>query len=225
MLYSWRSQPTHTSAKIPSSVGRNRVASISCKLECLNFFTVAGNYSEIGRCANLRISTKSSHFIINRYIEVRYIQFHSSATFLYIFNDLKVPRQRPCFVITLPSRSDDDRLRTSELLQFYIEKTKPFWLDQHYKLFLSRRPPQKPVTTDTLARWIRSIMQKAGLNTDIFSGHSVSGASASYALSKNDSIDTILQAEDWLWLHTFNKHYNRIHLQTSSTINVDIYFP
>ena len=59
-------------------------------------------------------------------IDYRYIEFNVSATYLYIFADLKVQRQRPCFVISLPSKTDDDCLRTIELLQLYLQKTKDF---------------------------------------------------------------------------------------------------
>ena len=143
-------------------------------------------------------------------IDVRHIKFYPSATYLFIFDDLKVARQRPHFVITLPSLSDKDPLQTIEILQLYLEKTRLFRLDKHYKLFLSWRPPHKPVTTDTLARWIREVMQAAGINIKAFGVHSVRGASASFALNQNASIDSVLQAGDWSCLQTFNKHYNRV---------------
>ena len=41
----------------------------------------------------------------------RHIFFFDSGTYLYIFSDLKLQRDRPCFVITLPSESEIDCLK------------------------------------------------------------------------------------------------------------------
>ena len=144
-------------------------------------------------------------------LDVRYIKFNPSAKYLYVFSDLKVIRQRPCFIITLPSYSDVDRLQTVEVLRLYIEKTKQFRVDKYHQLLLSWRPHHKPVTTDTLARWIRQVMHDAGIDIKSFGAHSVRGASASFALRQNASIDSLLRAGDWSSLSTFNKHYNRVH--------------
>ena len=143
-------------------------------------------------------------------IDVRHIKFYPSPTYLYIFDDLKVARQRQHFVITLPSLSDKDPLQKIEILQLYLENTRIVLLDKHHKSFLSWRPPHKPVTTDTLARWIREVMQAAGINIKAFGAHSVRGASASFALNQHASIESVLQAGNWSCLQTFNKQYNRV---------------
>ena len=106
-------------------------------------------------------------------IDSRHIFFFDSGTYLYIFSDLKVQRDRPCFVITLPSESESDCLRTVELLKLYFTKTRLSRKDP--RLFLSFRPLYKPVTTNTLARWICSIMNDAGINISDFGAHSVRG--------------------------------------------------
>ena len=109
---------------------------------------------------------------------------------MYIFSDLKVQRDRPCLVITLSSESESYCLRTVELLKLYLNKTRLIRNDP--RLFLTCRPPYKPVTTDTLARWIRNVMNDAGIEISVFGVHSVRGASVSSALQNNVSIDSIL---------------------------------
>ena len=143
-------------------------------------------------------------------LDARYIQFQSSGTYMYIFNDLKVPHARPYFIMALPSPSDIDHLGTGELRQRYLEKTEQFRRHGHHRLLLSWRPPHNPVTTDTLARWIRQVMQDSGINVHVFGAHSVRGVSSSFALDHNASIDSVLTAGDWSSLRTFNKHYNRM---------------
>ena len=147
-------------------------------------------------------------------IDSRHIFFFDSGTQLYILSDLKVQRDRPCFVITLPSESESDCLRTVDLLKLYFNKTQLIRKDP--RLFLSFRPPYKPVTTNTLARWIHSIMNDAGIDISVFGAHSVREASASFALQNNVSIDSILQCGDWSCLKTFSRHYNRVNKNLSS---------
>ena len=148
-------------------------------------------------------------------IDSRYIFFFDSATYLYIFSDLKVQRDRPCFVITLPSETEKDCLHTVDTLKLYLRKTRSIRKDP--QLFLSCRPPYKAVTTDTLARWIRSVMKDAGIDISVFGAHSVRGASASFALQQNVPIDSVLQCGDWSCLNTFSKHYGRVNKCLSSS--------
>ena len=147
-------------------------------------------------------------------IDYRCIKFETNATYIYIFEDLKVQRQRPCFIITLPPTQEDDRLQSTSLLLLYLEKTQQFRIsstesNNNTKLFLSWRPPHQSVKTDTLARWIRCVLQSAGINVTVFGAHSVRGATSSFALRNNAPLESILRAGDWSRLSTFNKHYCR----------------
>ena len=47
--------------------------------------------------------------------------------------------------------------------------------------------------TDTLAYWIREVVQAAGINIKVFGAHSVGEASSSFALDQHASIDSVLQ--------------------------------
>ena len=49
------------------------------------------------------------------------------------------------------------------------------------KLFLSFIRPYNPVFPRTMARWIMSVLQSAGIDTSKFKAHSVSGAATSHA--------------------------------------------
>ena len=71
-------------------------------------------------------SVSAERLITLSLIDIRYIKINQSAKYLCIGLDLKVIDQRPCFIITLPSCADADRLQTVEPLLLYIEKTKPF---------------------------------------------------------------------------------------------------
>ena len=42
----------------------------------------------------------------------------------------------------------------------------------HTQLLLSYQKPRRPVSTDTIARWIKVVLTEAGINTAVFSAHS-----------------------------------------------------
>ena len=143
-------------------------------------------------------------------IDFKSIQFLSSATYLHVYADLKVARSRPSFVITLPALSETDPLQSASLLQWYLAMTVKFRLSEiSTALFLSYVPPHRPVSTDTLARWIKDSLSRAGIDISVFGAHSVRSASASAARANGAALDSILSAGDWSGVRTYNKHYQR----------------
>ena len=75
------------------------------------------------------------------------------------------------------------------------------------KLFLATIKPHKPVTSSTIARWIKNLLGKAGVNTEIFKAHSVRGASTSAAAMAGITTEDILKAADWSNETVFPKFY------------------
>ena len=89
--------------------------------------------------------------------------------------------------------------------------TSEYWNNAYAgKLFLSYVEPHLSVTSNTLARRVRTVLEMSGIDITIFGAHSVRGASSSKAMELSASIDSILQAgEYWSSTRTFNKHYCR----------------
>jgi len=54
-----------------------------------------------------------------------------------------------------------------------------------------------PVTSSTVARCIKTCLQKAGIDTSKFQAHSVRAATASTAAMSGLSVEDILKAADW----------------------------
>ena len=77
------------------------------------------------------------------------------------------------------------------------------------RLFISYVRPHKPVTTDTLARWIKSVLRSSGIDTSVFKAHSVRSASSSHAYARGVPIADILRTADWTNEKTFRKYYLR----------------
>ena len=75
-------------------------------------------------------------------------------------------------------------------------------------LFLSFKPPHKPIGAATVARWTLEVLAKSGVDTDRFKSHSTRAASTSVG-STMLPIDRILASGGWTSASTFAKYYNK----------------
>ena len=75
------------------------------------------------------------------------------------------------------------------------------------KLLIATIKPHKAVTSSTIARWLRTIMGKAGVDTTIFKAHSVRSASVSTAANAGVTTADILKAADWSNQSVFQRFY------------------
>ena len=76
-------------------------------------------------------------------------------------------------------------------------------------LLNSYTKPHKPVTNSTVARWIRSILQNAGIDVSIFLAHSSQTASTSYSANTQLPLADILKAGGWSNARILAEHYNK----------------
>lgn len=101
----------------------------------------------------------------------------------------------------------NDKLCVVTTLKEYIARSKPFRTDD--QLFLSYKKPHKKVSKETIARWIRTTLNRAGINTNKFKPHSTRSASTSAAAATGASINCIMKAAGWSQESTFRKFYNK----------------
>jgi hypothetical protein len=94
------------------------------------------------------------------------------------------------------------------VLKHYLAQTKSLRGDENL-LFISYRRPHEKVSKDTIARWIRTVLYKSGVDTTRFKPHSTRAASASAANSLNVPITDILAMAGWSSEKTFQKCYNK----------------
>ena len=106
-------------------------------------------------------------------------------------------------------------------LQSYVGKTSAL-RGTHTQLFLSYQKPHNPVSTDTIGRWIKVVMAKAGINTEMYGAHSTRAASTSAAHKKNIDTNKILAAAGWSNENTFSKFYNKNITDLTSNYGQDL---
>ena len=76
-------------------------------------------------------------------------------------------------------------------------------------LFIAHCRPHKPVTSSTIARWLKETMKGAGIDTSIFKAHSCRGAAASAAKDHGIAVADIMKTADWSRETTFTRYYYR----------------
>ena len=114
-------------------------------------------------------------------------------------------RTQPMLVLPFYS---DPQICAAKTLQRYLAITASSRGNIDY-LFLSLNLPLHPVTTQTLSRWVKAILQESGINSN-FTAHSARHASTSAALRGGASADSILKAAGWTASSTvFATFYSR----------------
>lgn len=103
---------------------------------------------------------------------------------------------------------EDKSLCVHRYLTEYLKRT----LDKRGKvkeLFITLNKPHKQITRDTTSRWIRTVLNGAGINTQQFKPGSTRAASTSKARECGANMDEILKAGGWSRETTFAKWYNK----------------
>ena len=142
-------------------------------------------------------------------LDIRNISLSKSKVKLRYGDLLK--QSRPGFQleeITIKAYAPDRRLCLVVLLTEYLNRIKPF-RDNITKLFLTTQPPFRGASQQTIARWIKLILVKAGLDINIFSPHSTCSAATSKAKTANIPLTTILKTAGWSRSSTFAKYYDK----------------
>ena len=68
-------------------------------------------------------------------------------------------------------------------LRQYLTVTSPLHPEGAVKLFVAVVKPHNPVSSSSIARWLRDTLRQAGIDVGIFGAHSVRGASSSAAVA------------------------------------------
>lgn len=140
-------------------------------------------------------------------LDIRNITFEENFAILRIADPLKTSNR---FFhngeIKLPKYAEKSICPVTTL-QDYINSTRPL-RNEVTGLFITTTKPHKKASEDTLARWIKHVLEKAGVDISIFSPHSTRSASTSSVMN-SVKLDTILKAGGWRSERTFATFYNK----------------
>ena len=94
------------------------------------------------------------------------------------------------------------------LLQMYIKWMSGF-RREGTKLLISWQKLHKPVSEDTITRWIKLVLERSGIESSVHTAHSTRAFSTSCATNIGVSISTIISAVGWASDSTFKKFYKK----------------
>jgi len=133
----------------------------------------------------------------------------SSYKFVVANKDIKQGRSgyKPGEVL-LKSYPADKRLCVHNYMTVYLERT----LDVRGKtqeLVLTTKKPIKAASTDSVARWVKTVMHQAGIDVSVYTAGSVRSASSSKAKQGGASMEEIMRAGGWARKSTFATFYDK----------------
>lgn len=106
----------------------------------------------------------------------------------------------------------DDSLCVCKTLRSYIARTEGLRQVNGHRmgnLLISYIKPHKPVSRDTIARWIKTVLKISGVDTSKFTAGSVRPAAASKAKTSAVPIHYIMDKAGWSREATFAKFYDK----------------
>jgi site-specific recombinase XerD len=74
---------------------------------------------------------------------------------------------------------------------------------------LSFIKPYHPVTKDSISRWVKSVLQQAGVDVTKYTAHSSRAATTSHTKRKGLSLQDIMKTAGWTSATTFEKFYHK----------------
>lgn len=95
-------------------------------------------------------------------------------------------------------------------LKHYLLVTKHLRPTTSDRLFITHKKPYRQASSQSLSRWIRTMLGNSGLDTNKFSAYSTRHASVSAASRKGVQIDIIRKTAGWsATSETFGRFYKR----------------
>ena len=110
-------------------------------------------------------------------------------------------------MLNVKSYPVDRRLCPLLVLNEYLFRTKHRRKSQY--LLVSYIKPHDRITTSTISRWIRIVLQRSGIDITKFKAHSVRAAATSKAFNKQIPVQDIMKSAGWTLESTFSRFYNK----------------
>lgn len=146
-------------------------------------------------------------------LDIKFLNKSGNSLSFSVAEPLKTSRPgkstRKVEFVSLP---EDSSLCPVATLTEYISRTEGLRKSassEEVRLFISFIKPHKAVSTASVARWIKSVLSAAGINTSVFKPHRVRGASVTHKYIQGVPVIDIFRMADWSNEHTFCKYYLR----------------
>lgn len=151
-------------------------------------------------------------------IKLQNITFQDDAILIKITDLIKTSRPGACQpLIRLPFIREKPSICPALALKTYIERTQQLRPERRVEhLFLGICKPHNKVGSQTLARWVKKVLQNSGIDISIFGAHSTRSASTSAAHRSGVNLEVVRKAGGWSdTSNVFIKYYCREVIQAN----------
>jgi hypothetical protein len=142
-------------------------------------------------------------------LDVNYIQAMENKYRITIMQKVKQSKPgRYLEPIELLEFVEDRKLCVVSHLRHYLSRTQQL-REKYSQLLLSYVKPYKPVSKETISRWVKLVLQAAGIDVTKYRAHSSRAASTSHAAKQGLKLQEILKAAGWTNSTTFERFYHK----------------
>lgn len=99
-------------------------------------------------------------------------------------------------VLKLPFFMKEPLLCAASTIVEYLDRTKNLRQEEDF-LILTIKKPYHPASSQTLSRWIKTVLSLSGVDTKVFTAHSTRHVATSVARGRGISVDVIKQTAGW----------------------------
>ena len=139
-------------------------------------------------------------------VKIQHIFIHERGCTILIPEKLKTTRPNYHLKPLEIERKAEEKVCPVVCLEQYLDRTKTLRGNSD-NLLICHSKPHRPASKDTVARWLKEVLPKAGIEG--FDAHSFRSASSSSLLRKGVPLNTILEKGGWTNAKTFHRFYNR----------------
>ena len=111
-------------------------------------------------------------------------------------------------ILRLRPYAPDRRLCVVTVLKEYLTRTAPL-RGEVSRVLVSYQKPHLAVSRDTVSRWVRIIMARAGINVTKYAPHSCRAATVAAARTAHLSVSDIMSQVGWASERVFAKYYDK----------------
>ena len=129
---------------------------------------------------------------------------------------------KPHPVLSFYSFDENKNLCVCTTINDYLRETKSI-RGSETNLLIATVKPHKRVAVSTVSRWLKEVIRKSGIDTDVFGGHSTRSAATSKAILKGASIEDVMNTAYWANESTFQKYYNKSCSLSSSSFQEAVF--
>ena len=143
-------------------------------------------------------------------MDITHIEVLDNHINFIILSRTKTTKRKLTPVIVKCICTHNEELNVASYVKYYLDATKEFRENStppKNQLFLSWKT-HGPVTKQTIARWLTTVLSLSGIDTSKYTAHSYRGAGLSAAYRRGASLPSIMAAGNWTNISTFLSFYS-----------------